>query len=108
MPAVRSVTDASFVEAVLLAEGPVLVDFWAPWCRPCRAISPMVEQFAARHPGKVTVVKMNVDENRETSGTYGITTIPTIMLFRSGRPGRSVVGALPKKALEKRLRDMLG
>ncbi|GAB6902139.1 thioredoxin [Kineosporia succinea] len=107
MPAVRSVTDASFVDRVMLADGPVLVDFWAPWCRPCRTVSPVVEQFAARNQGRITVVKMNVDENRETAVSYGIKTIPTLMLFRGGREVASVVGALPKPALEARLRKML-
>ncbi|GAB3255807.1 thioredoxin [Kineosporia babensis] len=107
MPALKSVTDATFVDEVLLAAGPVLVDFWAPWCRPCRAVSPVVEQFAARNRGKITVVKLNADENRETTGTYGVKTIPTLMLFRSCREVSSIVGAPSRKALEAKLREML-
>lgn len=107
MPALKSVTDATFVEEVLLSAGPVLVDFWAPWCRPCRTVTPVLEQFAARNRGKVTVVKLNADENRETTGTYGVRTIPTIMLFRAGREVSAIVGAPSRKILEARLREML-
>ncbi|GAA3614927.1 thioredoxin [Kineosporia mesophila] len=108
MPTVRSVTDATFVDQVLLADGLVLVDFWAAWCKPCRAMAPVVEQFAAANRSRITVVKLNVDENRETSETYGITTIPTLRAFRGGREVASIVGALPRKALETRLRGVLG
>ncbi|GLY30778.1 thioredoxin [Kineosporia sp. NBRC 101731] len=101
-------TDATFVDQVLLSDGPVLVDFWAAWCKPCRAMAPVIEQFAAAHQGRITVVKLDVDKNRESAETYGITTVPTLKLFRGGREVASIVGALPRKALETRLREVLG
>jgi thioredoxin 1 len=92
---IRIVTDASFEQDVLRSEGPVLVDFWAPWCGPCRVVAPVLEKVAERYAGRVTVAKMNVDENIQTSTRYGIRSIPTIALFAGGEIVDGVVGAAP-------------
>ncbi|MGW0816973.1 thioredoxin [Streptomyces viridiviolaceus] len=103
----RSVTDATFVDQVLLSDKPVLVDFWAPWCPPCRAVAPVLDQLAEEHGDEITVVKLNVDDNPETAGQYGITSIPTMKVFQGGRPVQTVVGALTKPALKARLAPYL-
>jgi thioredoxin 1 len=92
---VGSVTDATFEKDVLKAETPVLVDFWAPWCGPCRMVAPVLEKVAEQYAGRVTVVKMNVDENQQTSMTYGIRSIPTVALFQKGEVVDGVMGAAP-------------
>ncbi len=89
------VSDASFEAEVLKAEGPVLVDFWAPWCGPCRAVGPVIEKVAELYAGRVKVAKMNVDENPVTSQTYGIRSIPTVALFKGGDVVDGVLGAAP-------------
>lgn len=89
------VTDANFEAEVLKAGGPVLVDFWAPWCGPCRAVGPVIEKVAEQYEGRVKVAKMNVDENQVTSQTYGIRSIPTIALFQGGAVVDGVLGAAP-------------
>ena len=93
------VTDASFQEEILDSEVPVLVDFWAPWCGPCRMIGPIVEELAAEFEGKIKVVKMNVDENQSTPTKYGIRGIPTVILFKNGEVAEQIVGAVPKAKL---------
>jgi thioredoxin 1 len=103
MGTVKQVTDQSFAEDVLQADGLVLVDFWAPWCGPCRAVAPVLEQIAARYAGRVTIVKMNVDENPLTPGQYGVRSIPTIALFKGGEVVDGVLGAAPQSFF----RDML-
>jgi thioredoxin 1 len=92
---VGSVTDATFEKDVLKSETPVLVDFWAPWCGPCRMVAPVLEKVAEQYAGRVTVVKMNVDENQQTSMTYGIRSIPTVALFQKGEVVDGVMGAAP-------------
>lgn len=100
---VIEVTDANFQAEVLDADVPVIVDFWAAWCGPCRMVGPIVEEIAKDQEGKLKVAKLNVDENRETATKYGIMSIPTILLFEKGSIAKQVVGAMPKNALVQEL-----
>lgn len=93
------VSDSNFDTVVLGAETPALVDFWASWCAPCRALSPIVEEIANEYAGKLRVVKMNVDENPSTPGRYGVRGIPTLILFNDGKVVDQVVGAVPKSQI---------
>ena len=94
--AILTGTDANFDAEVLKADLLVLVDFWAPWCPPCKMIAPLVEEIAEAHKGKLKVVKMNVDENAQTPQTYGIMNIPTLILYKGGQVVETIVGAHPK------------
>jgi thioredoxin 1 len=96
----KAVTDASFEAEVLKAALPVVVDFWAEWCGPCKMIGPVLEEIAAELQGQLTVAKINVDESPETPGKYGIRSIPTLMLFKNGQLVATKVGALPKATLQ--------
>jgi thioredoxin len=100
------VTDNNFAAEVLEAGQPVLVDFWAPWCGPCRIIAPHLEELDSERDD-LTVVKMNVDENPETAAKYGIMSIPTLILFKNGEVAKQVVGALPKSRLQQELEPAL-
>ena len=97
-------TDATFEQEVLKADLPVLVDFWAPWCGPCRMIAPIVEEIANQYNGKLKVVKLNTDENQDTAIKYGIRSIPTLGIFKDGKVVEAVIGAVPKKFLEDKLK----
>ena len=97
------VTDSSFESDVVGATTPVVVDFWAVWCGPCRMVSPIVDELATEYEGKVGFAKLNVDENPEVSMKYGIRSIPTLLVFKDGKPVDQIVGALPKKEMQKRV-----
>ena len=101
------VTDATFKAEVLDSEGTVLVDFWAEWCGPCRMVSPILDQIAAEHADKITIVKLNVDDNPETALKYQITSIPAMKVYRGGEVVKTVIGAKPKGALEQDLAEYL-
>ena len=96
---IKNVSDVSFNADVLNSSQPVLVDYWAAWCGPCKMIAPMLEEVAAEYAGKVTVAKLNVDENQETAAKFGIRGIPTLMLFKDGKVAATKVGALSKSQL---------
>jgi len=98
---VRVVSDSSFEKDVLQSEKPVLVDFWAEWCGPCRMLAPTVEAVAEQYRETADVVKLNVDENPSTAGTYGIKGIPTLILFREGKEVERVVGAISKESISR-------
>lgn len=99
MSNVGEVTDVTFEQEVLKATLPVLVDFWAPWCGPCRAVAPVVEEIANEFNGKLKVLKLNTDENPKTAQSYRISGIPSLMVFKNGQPVEQVVGAVPKATL---------
>jgi thioredoxin 1 len=99
MSGALDVVDASFEADVLNSDLPVLVDFWAPWCGPCRMVAPVVQEIAEQYEGKVKVVKMNTDENPKVASEYGIRSIPTLMVFKGGQKVDVVVGAVPKATL---------
>ena len=98
--AVGKVSDSTFEAEVLKANGPVVVDFWAEWCGPCRQIGPALEEISSSLNGKVTILKLNVDENPATAAKYGVMSIPTLMLFKGGQLASRQVGAAPKQKLE--------
>lgn len=101
--AVQSVATSTFQAEVLQEQLPVLVDFWAPWCPPCRAVGPVLDSLAQEYAGKIKVVKVNVDENPQLAQQYGVTSIPAFRVFDNGHAAGSFVGAMPKEAFEERL-----
>ncbi|MCH7811288.1 MAG: thioredoxin [Chloroflexi bacterium] len=103
----RDVTDDTFQQEVLDATKPVLVDFWAPWCGPCRMVAPIVEELSGEYDGKVEFVKVNTDDNPKTSVKYGIRSIPTLLVFKGGEKVSEIVGFRPKSDLKQRLDDVV-
>ncbi len=95
------VTDGSFETEVLKSDKPVLVDFWAPWCGPCRMVAPVVEELAEEYDGKVKFLKLNTDDNVNTAAQYGIRSIPTLLMFKGGKPVDQIIGFRPKGDLQK-------
>lgn len=107
MGTTKAVTDASFREDVLQSDKPVLVDFWAEWCAPCRKVSPLLEEIAAEKSDQLEIVKMNADENPETVRHYRIMSLPTLTIFKGGEPVKAVVGAKPKGELVRLIESAL-
>lgn len=97
------VTDKTFQSEVLDYDGVVMVDFWAPWCGPCRMVAPIVEELASEYEGKAKIAKLNVDENPNTAGKYGVMSIPTLLFFQNGKVVDQIIGAQPKQAIASKL-----
>jgi thioredoxin 1 len=107
MSSAKDVTDATFADEVLNSEDTIMVDFWAEWCGPCRAVSPILDQIASEHSDKIKIVKLNVDDNPQMAMKYQITSIPAMKVFRGGEVVKTVIGAKPKPAIEADLAEFL-
>ena len=107
MSSAKDVTDATFADEVLNSSDTIMVDFWAEWCGPCRAVSPILDQIAAEHSDKIKIVKLNVDDNPQMAMKYQITSIPAMKVFRGGEVVKTVIGAKPKPAIEADLAEFL-
>ncbi len=106
--ATKKISDATFADDVLKSGKPVLVDFWAEWCGPCRQIGPALEELSGEFAGNLEIVKMNIDESPETPGRYGIRSIPTLMIFKDGELASTKIGAAPKSSIAAWIRQELG
>lgn len=102
------VTDQVFDSEVMQSKIPTMVDFWAPWCAPCRILGPVVEELAKDYEGRLKVLKMNVDENTQVPSQFGIMSIPTVMIFKDGKPAKTIIGAQPKENIKKEIEEVLG
>ncbi|MEV4558797.1 thioredoxin [Kitasatospora sp. NPDC049285] len=105
--ATKEVTDATFATEVLKSDKPVLVDFWATWCGPCRQVAPILEEIASEHGDKLTVAKLDVDANQETAATYNVISIPTLNVYKGGELVKTITGARPKAALLRELAEFI-
>jgi thioredoxin 1 len=103
----REVTDKTFAQEVLQSTPPVLVDFWADWCGPCKAIAPIVEELAREYEGRLKVMKLDVDENPRTASTYKVQSIPTLLVFKDGKLAERIVGAMPKQVIVDKLQSVV-
>lgn len=102
-----SFTDQDFKAKVLGAKGPVVVDFWAPWCGPCRTVSPIIDELAKEFAGKVRIGKINVDENSQIAGEYGVMSIPSVIFFKNGQPVRTMIGAQSKENYKQEIEQLI-
>ena len=107
MADLQEVTDATFEQQVIAAKGPVLVDFWGAWCPPCRALTPVLEAIAAEQADKLTILKLDIDQNERTTMRYGVMSFPTLILFKGGEPVKQIIGARPKSSLMRELAPYL-
>jgi thioredoxin 1 len=104
---VREVTDKTFAQEVLQSTAPVLVDFWADWCGPCKTVAPIVEELAREYEGRLTVMKLDVDANPRTASAYRVQSIPTLLVFKDGKPAERIIGAVPKNVIVDKLHSVV-